>query len=206
MIVPFASRRALLVFTLAALPFLAGSSCAVFWSSGNGSSNEDDQKKDDEGFIVVVTGNFGDPPVSSGTTGENGEFEYEPGKSVQFFIGDINLGPPVTAKPDMSPEDLVAGGVREATAGTNIRRLLQSLDADPEDATITIPAEVRAAAVMANADVAPAIQYLDFTDDAVFVNTASQLVAALTRDYPFTATLVAFGDVPQQLTRAVARE
>jgi len=206
-------RRALLVFTLAALPFVAGSSCAVFWSSDSGSSDDDERDKDDKRIIVVASGAFGDPPVSglryesgalSGTTGENGEFEYEPGNSVQFFLGDIRLGAPVAATADMSAEDLVAGEERGESAAINIRRLLTSLDAEPGGDTIAIPREVQAAAVRTNDDVAPTVDYLDFSDDAIFANTASQLVAVLTSGYPFTAMLVEAGDVTRQPARAIA--
>jgi len=209
MMMSFASRRALLVFTLAALPFLAGSSCAVFWSSSDDSSDEDERKRDDEGFVIVATGHFGDPPVAglryaagdlSGTTGENGEFDFEPGKPVQFFLGDISLGPPVAAQPLMTAKDLGA----EATGETNIRRLLWSLDAEPGDSAITIPAAVQATAVTTNADVAWAIAFLDFADDEAFANSASQLVAVLAADYPFTAVLAEAGDVAGQPGRAVA--
>jgi len=44
--------------------------------------------------------------------------------------------------------------------------------------------------VSSNNAVAAAIQFLDFDDEVIFVNAASQLVAVLTADYPFTATLV----------------
>ena len=211
MMVSSSSRRALLLVALAILPFLVGSRCVVLYSSDNGSSDEDDRDREDNGLVVVASGSFGDPPVSglryvsgalSGTTGENGEFQYEPEGSVQFFLGDIGFGPPVKAKPNMTPDDLVAG---EAPAGTNIRRLLASLDADPGNDAIAIPAEVRAAAVLANEDVAPAIGLLDFADDAVFANTASQLVAVLTSDYSFTAILVNAEDVAPPPTRSVAR-
>ena len=206
MMVSCSSRRVLLLVTLAVLPFLVGSRCVVLYSSDNDSSDERD--RDDEGIIVAASGNFGNPPVSglryvsgalSGTTGDDGAFQYEPEGAVQFFLGDIGLGGQVRAKPAMTPEDLVAG---EATAGTNIRRLLMSLDAEPGDDAITIPAAVQAAAVLANADAAPAIGFLDFADDAVFANSASQLVAVLTSDYPFTAMLLSAEDVAQPPTRA----
>jgi hypothetical protein len=38
--------------------------------------------------------------------------------------------------------------------------------------------------------VAAAIDYLDFSDDDSFASSASQLVAVLTGDYPFTGVLV----------------
>lgn len=47
-----------------------------------------------------------------------------------------------------------------------------------------------AAAVRDNPAVSTAIAFLDFADETAFSNAASQLVAVLTADYPFTASLV----------------
>lgn len=214
MSVSHASRKAMLVFTLATLPFVVGSSCAVFWSSGSGTSDRRDREEDDERLVIVSGGQFGDPPVAgleyesgsvSGTTGENGEFNYEPGKTVQFSVGDIKLGPPVTANPNMSVGDLVQGESGAHTTEVNIRRLLKSLDAEPGDEVITIPAQVRSSAVMSNDAVAPSIEFLDFADDDTFASTASQLVAVLTDDYPFTAMLAEADAVAQSPTRSVSQ-
>jgi hypothetical protein len=56
----------------------------------------------------------------------------------------------------------------------------------------------REAADESNASVSAAIEFLDFADEARFVNAASQLVATLTEHYPFTATLVDAQDVQSQ--------
>ena len=96
-------------------------------------------------------------------------------------------------RPDVTlpePQDLVVEGAQDSTALINISRLLQSLDSNLDDVIITIPGAVRKAAVRTNEDVSTAIEYLDFSNDPVFVNSASQLVAALTQDYSHTATLV----------------
>jgi hypothetical protein len=210
-----ASRNTLLILTLAALPFMAGSSCAVFWSSGSSHDRDRDREEEEERFVIVKGGRMGDPAVAglayesgsvSGTTGENGEFNYVPGEAVQFSVGDINLGPPIPGKPDMSVSDLVPQGDKAGTAEVNIRRLLTSLDAEPGDEAITIPAQVQSAAVLSNDAVAASIQFLDFTDNATFSSTASQLVAVLTDDYPFTAMLVEADDVAQPPTRSVATQ
>jgi len=74
-------------------------------------------------------------------------------------------------------------------ASVNIARLLYSLDANPVDAVVTIPAEVRARAVQSNESLSGAIVYLDFSDEQAFVNAATRLVAVLTNRYPYTATL-----------------
>lgn len=198
MILPFTSRTMMLILTLTALPLLVGSSCAFFFSSGDGASDRNNQDKDSDRPIVASSGIFGDPAVAgvrfeagslSGITGENGEFQYEADETVRFFVGDISLGPAVTPKSVMTAKDLVLRDESGVTADINIMRLLQSLDSIPNDETITIPKEVRAAAVNSNEAVSSAIEFLDFSDDAAFVNAASQLIAALTDDYPFTAIL-----------------
>jgi hypothetical protein len=204
MMLPFSFRRMTLILTLIATPFLVGSSCAFFFSSGGGSSDRKDEIKDEikdgeDNTVVVASGNFGDPPIAgvsfesgslSGVTGEKGEFQFENDKTVRFFIGDINLGPAVIAKPVMTPKDLVVKDSNNPAAGVNIQRLLKSLDSAPGTEAITIPEDVRVAAVRSNDAVSMAIEVLDFSDDGAFVNTASQLVAVLTNDYPFTAMLV----------------
>jgi hypothetical protein len=193
------SRRILLILSLAALPLLVGSSCAFFFSSGGGSSNNDNRDKPNDEVIVVKSGSFTGPTTEglsyesgslSGVTDRNGEFKYEDGSTVRFFIGDVDLGSPVSGKSVITPMDLVVNSDSNATAAVNIERLLQSLDADPGDEVITIPKEVREAAVRSNGGVSSAIEFLDFSDDPAFANAASQLVAVLTIDYPFTASLV----------------
>ncbi len=191
-------RRVSLLLLLCAVPFLAGSQCAIFFSSGGGS---DDRKEDDE-VIVVASGIFGETPVAgidyvsgsvSGVTGSDGAFEYEAGQPVEFSIGDIALGRAVAGKALITPSELVAEGSVDSAAAVNIERLLQSLDATPGDAAITVAASARAKAVKSDAAVATAIEYLDFSDDDAFANVASQLVTVLTADYGFTGVLVDAG-------------
>jgi hypothetical protein len=181
---------------LASVPFVVGSSCVVLFSSGD---SDKDDKEDDETFIVTGQGSFADTPVQglgyasgelTGVTDSQGGFRYERGKQVQFAIGDIVLGEPVSGEATITPVDLAPSGTANSTAAVNIARLLQSLDSDPADDSITIPAEVAAKATRDNSAVSAAIEFLDFKDETAFVNAASQLVAVLTADYDFTATLV----------------
>ena len=197
-------RRACLLVVLIAVPFLAGSQCAVFFSSGGGS---DDRDKVDE-VIVVASGTFGTTPVAgidyvsgsvSGVTGSDGGFEYEQGQPVQFSIGDIALGRAVAGKALITPAELVATGAMDTTAAINIERLLASLDAEPGDAAITVAPSARAKAVKSDSGVAAAIEYLDFADEDAFVNAASQLVTVLTADYGFTGMLVDAGTAQRAL-------
>lgn len=205
------ARRILPVLTLAALPLVVGSQCVAIFSSGGGSSGDDDRERRSQS-VPASAGRFADPAVAglgyasgaiAGTTGERGEFLYEPGQPIRFFVGDIALGPPVAGLPGMSVEDLVRGEALPATAGVNMRRLLGSLDADPSDGTITIPAAVHSAAVLSNAAAAASIEHLDFGDDDTFDSIASQLVALLTADYPFTAVLLDADEVAPP-TRSIA--
>ena len=208
------SRRYVLILTLIATPLLAGSQCAFFFSSGGGSSSSDDED-DRAGLVVKVSdGQFIDAPVQgvnyisgslSGVTGSNGEFQYETGNTVRFFIGDIALGGEVSGKAMITPLDLVENGAIDTPAVINIARLLQSLDSDPGDEVITIPAEVRAAAVRSNEGLSSAVEFLDFSEDPAFVNAATQLVAVLTRDYPFTAVLVDAENAREHMIRSIER-
>lgn len=184
-----------LLFLLLITPLLVGSQCAVLFSSGG---NDDDKDKDDEIVVVAANGVFGATPVAGanytsgtirGVTGKNGEFEYEPGSPVQFSIGDIALGKAVDGKSLITAADLAADSAADTPAAVNIERLLKSLDADPDEGLITIPAQVRSLAVSSNGSLSASIEFLDFSDDTVFANTASHLVAVLTQDYPFTAVL-----------------
>jgi hypothetical protein len=196
MIENYSNSKTRLLFLILITPFLVGSQCSVFFNSGG---NDNDKDKDDD-KIVVITANgvFGATPVEGanftsgtirGVTGKNGEFEYEPGSPVRFSIGDIALGEAVDGKPLITAADLVADNAVEPSTAVNIERLLESLDAEPEDGLITIPAQVRSLAVSSNESLSASIKFLDFSDDTVFVNTASALVAVLTQDYPFTAVL-----------------
>lgn len=204
--------RMMLVFTIVATPLLAGSSCAFFFSSGGGSSDSDDDE-DKKGLVIVAkNGRFVDAPVMgvnyesgslTGITGENGQFQYEPGNTVRFYIGDIGLGRAVQGKSIVTPLDLVEDGTSDSTAVINIARLLQSLDSQPGDDVITIPDTVRRRAVRSNQGVYSAIEFLDFHDDLAFINAASQLVAVLTRDYPHTAVLVDKASARSHMIRSI---
>jgi len=201
-------RKITLIVTVFSLPLLVGSSCAFFFSSGGGSSDRKDGDKDDEIIVVANSGNFGEPPAEgvsyesgslSGVTDSSGEFQYETGKNVRFFIGEVDLGEPVPGKSIITPQDLVVEGAPDSPAAVNISRLLQSLDSNPDDDVITIPKAVRTAAVRTNEDVSAAIEFLDFSNESAFVNAASQLVAVLTQDYPHTATLVDADNVQERM-------
>ena len=205
----------MLVVALLAMPLFGGSQCSFYASSG-GDSRDSDKKDENAGLTIVVDdGRLIDAPVEgvsyqsgslAGITGSSGEFQYEVGSTIRFFIGDIDLGRAVTGKSVITPLDLVVDGATDTPAVINIARLLQSLDSDPYDGIITIPAAVRAAATRSNVALSSAIEFLDFSDTAAFVNAASQLVAVLTRDYPFTAVLVDADNARAHMIRSIDSE
>ena len=208
-------RKYMVVVALLAIPLFGGSECSFYAKSG-GDSHDSDKKDDNAGLTVVVDdGRLIDSPVEgvsyqsgslAGITGSSGEFQYEVGNTIRFFIGDIALGRAVRGKSVITPLDLVVDGATDTPAVINIARLLQSLDSDPGDGVITIPAAVRAAAARSNAALSSAIEVLDFSDATAFVNAASHLVAVLTRDYPFTAVLVDADNARAHMIRSIDSE
>ena len=205
-------RRLLLIFTLLSLPVVVGSSCVVLFNSGGGSSDNDDSKDDedeeDEELLIVKSGSFVAPAVQGlnyesgtlkGITGEDGEFQYEDGSAVQFAIGEVKLGTAVSGKATITPQDLVLKDTCDEVAAFNMARLLVSLDSDQSDQAVTISPLARAKAVRSNTSVSATIDFLDYCDEQSFVNAASQLLATLTEEYAFTATLVDAEDVRARL-------
>ncbi len=206
-------RKFSIVFALLALLSLTGTECVFVARSGSSSTDEDQQNSNL--VVIIKDGRLIDAPVAgvgyrsgtlAGVTGSEGEFQYQDGEQVEFFIGDIALGQAVAGKAVITPLDLVPQGSLDSPAVINIARLLQSLDAVPGDTRITIPAAVRAAAVRTGETVSSAIRFLDFADDAAFANSAAQLVATLTAAYPFTAVLVDADSARMHLRAALAAE
>lgn len=183
------------------LLLLGGAQCVFVATSGDSSSDKDENEEPPQDTIVIrSSGRFIDGPVEglryesgalTGTTGTRGEFLYEEGNTVQFYIGSLALGRPTPGKAVMSPLDLVEGGTLDNPAVINMARLLQSLDTVPGDAAITLPAGIGDPRTLTAAGTLSAtLPYLDFTDETRFINGASQLVATVMADYPFTAVLV----------------
>lgn len=213
-------KRPLLLLVMVAVLALTGSQCVFVASSGNNNSceptnNDPCDAKQNNGsstVVVVKTGQLIDAPVQgvryvsgsvSGVTGATGEFQYEEGGTIRFYIGEIALGNAVSGKAVITPLDLISGGTIDTPAVINIARLLQSLDAIPGDHVITIPAALHTMTSQSNATVSTAIQYLDFSDNTAFVNAATQLVSTLTASYPFTAVLVDAASAHNHLAKSL---
>jgi len=200
-----------IVLAILSVMLLSGGAQCYFAASSDNDSSDEQQS----GLVVIVRdGQLIDSPVQGvqyqsgslfGVTGPEGGFQYEEGAVILFSIGDIRLGEAVPAKSLMSPVDLVPGGGIESPAVINIARLLQSLDAVSGDARITIPGSSLIAASLDNSDIGPVIEQLDFADNIVFVNIASQLIASLTADYPHTAMLIDADTAREQLELSLDR-
>ncbi len=186
----------MLILLLLTLPLLSGAKCAFWFSSGD---SDRDKRPPEEKKETIKEGKVGGSSVEglryesgtlSGITGPTGNFEYEAGGNIRLFLGDIPLGEAVPGKDLITPTDLVPGSDDNTQAVINMVRLLLSLDAVQGDQAITIPPSVHKVARRDNELVAASIDHLDFNDEAAFVNAASQLVAVLTSEYPFTAYLI----------------
>lgn len=207
------SITALMILAVVALLSLTGADCAI--SINSGSSSSSGNKEDDATVkIGVAEGSLVDAPVEGvqyesgslrGVTGPAGEFRYESGGLVRFYIGDIPLGRAVPGKALITPLDLVAGGNLDSVAVINIGRLLQSLDEVAGDDRISIPARVRDRALTSNAALTGIIEYLDYADETRFVNAASQLLAVLTDGYPHTVVLVDAAEAQSHMRNAFTR-
>lgn len=75
--------------------------------------------------------------TSSGVTGftnDNGEFNFNEGETVKFYIGDVQLGDEIEAKERVTPLDLA----ETENARLNLLVFLQSLDGDDKDDKLQI--------------------------------------------------------------------
>jgi YD repeat-containing protein len=63
----------------------------------------------------------------SGTTDSTGSFNYIEGETITFSLGNTTIGSPITAKSEISLEDLIPGVTLYTTTG-QVRKLLGNLD------------------------------------------------------------------------------
>jgi len=108
---------------------------------------------------VASTGVFLDAPVinigyktdsQNGNTDGGGRFDYLPGESIVFHIGDLEF-PPVLAKEVVTPADM--GNRSGDPMIVNISRLLHSLDADLDPSNgLQIPERAKQIAVQLDFD------------------------------------------------------
>ena len=123
------------------------------------------------GSSAPTVGQFIDDPVgglgysctgagaatNSGTTNPQGQFNYSPGQSCTFTVGNVTLGAPTSISTDgkVTPQD-VAGVTRSATTAPSalaIAQFLQSLNDGSASGQIIIPTAVTTA--LSSSTVAP---------------------------------------------------
>lgn len=131
-------------------------------SSSTSNSSSEGASSSSPASEATVTGTFVDSAVAGigyrtetqeGVTNTHGEYNYIPGETVTFFIGDMEL-PPVRAKGVVTPLDIAGTDDFDNQVVVNIARLLQTLDADGDPSNgISIPASAAEAAVETNFDV-----------------------------------------------------
>ena len=123
-------------------------------------------------------------------TDSNGRVTVPTRSDSEFYIGDIFLGATSVRSGRIGVEQIVGREADLSVVPVNVLRLLLSLDRFRSDDRITIPAAVNRSASLTNPQAAVYIEALDFTNTPAFENAASNLLALLTEDYPFTAELV----------------
>ena len=153
----------------------------------------------------TLTGQFVDGPVQgltystatqTGTTDANGNFKYVSGETVTFQIGDLIIGSAPGAAV-ISPVGLVENGTTSDAAVLNICRLLQSLDIDTDEATITIPTQILTNASSSSAQYY--INLMDFADETSFDYLATNMLSVLTNDVPEYSTIPSLVDTTTAL-------
>lgn len=144
------------------LSLIAATLLAAGCGGSSGSTPDPITGPQDPADATVQTGILLDSPVAaisyrtetkSGVTNAKGEYDYLPGETVTFFIGDLAF-PPVTASGVVTPADIASGN---ETLQTNILQILQTLDSDGDpDNGITIHQDAAAAFKDSTLDVASA--------------------------------------------------
>jgi hypothetical protein len=159
------------------------------------------------------TGVFLDSPVINigyrtealeGVTNSLGEFEYLPGESVTFFIGDLNF-PAVAATGTVTPLEL--SGTQDTTDPKvmNMIRLLQTLDQDGDPSngiTITDLAKSSATQVdfnLSEANFAASSAVMNLIFNAGLAAPVTELVSAADALAHFQKELIALGISPKVL-------
>jgi len=159
---------------------------------------------------ATSTGVFLDSPVINigyrtetlkGVTNALGEYEYLPGETVIFFIGDLDF-PAVTATDRVTPLD-VAGTQDTANSKViNMIRLLQTLDQDGDPSNgITITDIAKSSATQVNfelstADFAASSAVKNLILNAGLVAPVNELVSAVDALAHFKKELIKLGILP----------
>jgi hypothetical protein len=106
----------------------------ILTACGGGGGGSTNPVTASQGVFVdsVIEGLRFETSTQSGLTDLNGIFNYIPGETVKFYVGDILIGSAAGAE-RLTPIDLVPGAVDETNSQvTNIARFLQTLDSDSD--------------------------------------------------------------------------
>lgn len=146
------------------------------------------------------TGYFIDSPVSglefktasqTGITGKLGTFQYVPGETVQFSLGNVVIGSVPTAKV-ITPIQLIKNSSASTAEVVNRVRFLMMLDSDDNVKNgISIPDSVRQAAKKWS---------LNFTSSS-FDSDVASIITDLDNIYQRTVTLPSISDAQTHLQR-----
>ncbi len=155
--------------------------------TGTGTSNNTNEAPSNLPPGDFLIGQFIDSPVAnlryqageqSGSTDSEGQFRYQPGELITFFIGGLAM-PTIPAQAVLTPLDWFDTSALDHPGVVNASRLLQSMDEDGNpDNGISIPETAH--------DIAAGTS-IDFQDDAAFEQSA---IIALTSSIPNISTLV----------------
>ena len=160
-------------------------------SDGEDSSNSNNTTSD---AVSTAVGTFIDSPVDgieytsgsqTGVTANDGQFTYEIGNTVNFKVGDIDLGT-VGGQSQVTPLTLAGTSDINNTEAVNISRFLQSLDADTSDSNITIPSFVKERITKTDETVGVFVGNVDFSS-ANFDDTMGNILADVTNNSNFSA-------------------
>jgi hypothetical protein len=177
---------------------------------GNNNGGGGNGGNDDIPPAGAVSGVFVDAPVAglsyltssdiSGVTDAHGRYNYLPGDTVTFSVGDLVLGT-VVAQGVVTPMTVAAALVENTstsaeTVAVNLLMLLQSLDSNGNPADgISFTAEIRAA-VAANS--------IDLTaDEAAFTSALNTFVSSVSSTSGVTLTAVSRSDAIEHFTGQV---
>ncbi len=151
----------------------------VACSGGGSSGSSSSSASVEEGLFLdaAVAGLGYESGDLSGTTGDDGSFEYESGETVRFFLGDIEIGS-TTGNGTVTPLDLVSDAADESDPHVvNILRFLQTLDDDGD-----LSNGIQITQVMRDLAAGRSINFDQTTDafasDADMLSTVNELTSA----------------------------
>jgi hypothetical protein len=181
-----------LLAVLVAVLLLTGAKCAVVFSSGgDGGSGDDGDEEVPQGLFLAFRSDGLAVAFRGSVTFSDSEglFSYGESSRVTVAVGDVELGSVASGTSPVTVPDLVPGAEADDREVINRARFLLSIDRYPEQSTIRLPRALHDRARVTDPDAGPWVEALDFDDDS-FDSVAANLVAILTADYPFTASLV----------------